>query len=526
MPYTISLTTKELISATALAATMVYVIKRLSQTPSPPLPPGPKWFPVIGHLLSMPRASEHVAYAKMSEEVGSDIIALSVLGQTIVVLNSAKAASELLDKRSSIYSGRAQIPAITDKDLLDWGAGIVFINNNDRWRRDRRMLHESLHKGVVPQYHDGQTKQIRAFLNQILDTSPSFETFYDELYFALGSGIMYAIYGYIPQSKDDEWLKAAHAATNHTAQAAQPTENADRRLNLAFMVNFIPALKHLPDWVPGTSWKRILNEWREHKEYITSAPYTWAKEQLREGRGVPSIVQKILAQFPDNTPEAEDDLHIRLMTATLIAGGTDTTSASTMMFLLAMLRHPEVAKRLQAELDSVLGNAERLPSVEDCERMPYVRNTILELLRWQPVTPLAVPHAAMESDLYRGYHIPEGAIVMGNTWAITRDESVYPDPECFNPDRFLDPAVPPAPAFGYGRRICPGLHFAEANLFLIISSLMYIFDIRRTVDKNGKEIVPEIDINLGQTLVSKPKPFKFSMKPRSDAHRRLVLGGI
>ncbi|KAG8737391.1 hypothetical protein FRC10_008269 [Ceratobasidium sp. 414] len=243
------MTTRELILATTLAATAVYVIKRLTQAPKPPLPPGPKWFPVIGHLLSMPQTSEHIAYTKISKEVGSDIIALSVLGQTIVVLNSAKAANELLDKRSSIYSGRAQIPAIIDKDFLDWGDGIVFMSNNDRWRRDRRMLHESLHKGVVSQYHDGQTKQIRAFLNQILDTSPSFETFYDELYFALGSGIMYAIYGYIPQSKDDEWLKAAHAATDHTSQAAQPT---------AFMVNFIPALKYLPGWVPGTSWKRIV----------------------------------------------------------------------------------------------------------------------------------------------------------------------------------------------------------------------------------------------------------------------------
>ncbi|KAG9096891.1 cytochrome P450 1B1 [Ceratobasidium sp. UAMH 11750] len=115
---------------------------------------------------------------------------------------------------------------------------------------------------------------------------------------------------------------------------------------------------------------------------------------------------------------------------------------------------------------------------------------------------------------------------MGNTWAITRDQSVYPDPERFNPDRFLDPAVPPAPALGYGRRICPGIHFAEANLFLIISSLMYAFDIRCAVDENGKGFVPEIDINLGQTLVSKPKPFKFSMEPRSEAHRKLVLNCI
>jgi hypothetical protein len=93
-----------------------------------------------------------------------------------------------------------------------------------------------------------------------------------------------------------------------------------------------------------------------------------------------------------------------------------------------MVLYPEVAIKLQAELDSVLGSGERLPSIEDREDMPYLENTMLELLRWQPITPLggsctflgcrvidflgaAVPHATMEDDIYRSYHIPKGAIV-------------------------------------------------------------------------------------------------------------------
>ena len=59
-----------------------------------------------------------------------------------------------------------------------------------------------------------------------------------------------------------------------------------------------------------------------------------------------------------------------------------------MYFVLAMVRYPEVALKIQAELDSVLGLAERLPRAEDRERMPYVQNAMAELLRWQPVSPL------------------------------------------------------------------------------------------------------------------------------------------
>ncbi|CAE6440744.1 Tabersonine 16-hydroxylase [Rhizoctonia solani AG-1 IB] len=135
-----------------------------------------------------------------------------------------------------------------------------------------------------------------------------------------------------------------------------------------------------------------------------------------------------------------------------------------------------------------------------------------------------IPHAAMEDDEYKGYHIPRGSIVIGNTWAITRNEDIYPEPERFNPDRFLDDQVPPAPIFGYGRRVCPGSHFADANLILLMSSLLYIYDIQRAVDEKGREIVPEIKMALDSTILWKPQSFPFIMKPRSDAHKKLAMG--
>ncbi len=89
-----------------------------------PYPPGPKSFPVVGNLFSMPSREEWVTYRKWSEELGvtcarrlhlvpakwpssgSDIIHADVMGSHIVILNSMKAANELLEKRSSIYSDR------------------------------------------------------------------------------------------------------------------------------------------------------------------------------------------------------------------------------------------------------------------------------------------------------------------------------------------------------------------------------------------------------------------------------------
>ncbi|CAE6509181.1 unnamed protein product [Rhizoctonia solani] len=82
-----------------------------------PLPPGPPSHPVIGQLLSMPRSSEGRAFMAWSRELNSDIISFSFLGKTIVVLNSAEAANDLLERRSSAHSGRYCPPMIASPNL-------------------------------------------------------------------------------------------------------------------------------------------------------------------------------------------------------------------------------------------------------------------------------------------------------------------------------------------------------------------------------------------------------------------------
>jgi cytochrome P450 len=80
-----------------------------------------------------------------------------------------------------------------------------------------------------------------------------------------------------------------------------------------------------------------------------------------------------------------------------------------------MLKYPTVQSRAQAELDAVLEH-ERLPDFTDREHLPYITAIVSEVIRWIPVAPLALPHATTEDDVYRGYFIPKGTVVMQNTW--------------------------------------------------------------------------------------------------------------
>jgi len=125
---------------------------------------------------------------------------------------------------------------------------------------------------------------------------------------------------------------------------------------------------------------------------------------------------------------------------------------------LAMVLNPKVLKKAQDELDRVVGK-DRLPEFSDRDNLPYINSIVKEIIRWNPPLPIGIPNRVIQNDVYRGCLIPAGATVVQNIWAICRDPTIYPDPEAFNPDRFLkdgkiNPTVfnPEDSVFGAGRR--------------------------------------------------------------------------
>jgi hypothetical protein len=124
-----------------------------------------------------------------------------------------------------------------------------------------------------------------------------------------------------------------------------------------------------------------------------------------------------------------------------------------------------------------------------------------------------------EDDIYQGHFMPKDATVMFNVWfvvcprfssfassltcacdyrAITRNEELYPEPERFIPERYWgkmdsDAAHQVDAVFGFGRRVCPGKIFAEANIFLIMSNIIATMDLTKAVDEAGVPITPPVE---------------------------------
>lgn len=151
------------------------------------------------------------------------------------------------------------------------------------------------------------------------------------------------------------------------------------------------------------------------------------------------------------------------------------------MFLQTLIRHPNVAKKIQAEIDEVVGQC-RLPTLDDRKNLHYTEASIREILRLETLVPSSIVHNSMEDTKLMGYNVPKNTPVFPGLYEFHKDESLWDNPLTFNPERFLDSQgklslkLDKSLPFGAGRRLCAGETFARNMMFLITSALLQNFD--------------------------------------------------
>ncbi|KAH7931262.1 cytochrome P450 [Leucogyrophana mollusca] len=491
-----------------LAGAGVYLLKQLMAKKSPaPLPPGPKKLPLLGNILDMPSDKPWLVFADWGKKYG-DISSVEVLGQHIVVLNSVKPAIEMLDKKSSVYSDRPVLPM--GGELCGWKNTLVLLPYGDRFREYRKNFHRVIgSRASMDTYHPVEEIETHRFLQRVLAKPADLSAHVRK---TAGAIILRISHGYEVKEHNDPFVELADVAVN---QFSASTATG------AFLVDIMPALMHVPEWFPGAGFKRKAREWHATLEEMVAQPYKFVKDQMAAGIAPKSFTSNLLE---GKTLTAEEDHVVKWSAASLYSGGADTTVSAIYSLFLAMTLFPEIQKKAQAEIDAVIGT-DRLPTFADRDSMPYVDALAKEVLRWNVVVPLAVPHRVTEDDVHDGYYIPKGSLIMPNIWFMLHDPRTYENPMDFNPARFLpsgdkQPEIDPRTiCFGFGRRICPGLHLADASVWISCAMSLAAFDISKIVE-NGVEITPEVDPSSG--TISHPKPFQCSIKPRSAKALELI----
>ncbi|KAI1308260.1 cytochrome protein [Xylaria venustula] len=503
----------EMLGSALLFVTALMVVIRVTlsffQKKPAPLPPGPKGLPILGNVLDLPlRGERECDHWLKHKDIYGPISSITALGQTIVILHSPELAVELLEKRSLKYGTR---PPLAFAESVGWTQSLPIMPYNDTYRARRKLMHTMMGtKAIVAPYLALQTAEVHRFLFRVLRQP---ESLVNHIKTEAAAIILKIVYGYtVDPHKPDPLVELVDEAMEQFSAAVVPG---------AWLVDVMPVLKYIPDWLPGGRWKRTSREWHAVLKETSEKPLQFAQQRMARGNKDKNFVTKFYEGKEDIVTGWDND-NIKWSALTTYGGGADTTVNAISSFFLAMTLFPEVQLKAREEIDRVVGT-DRLPSFNDRENLPYIEAVLKEAWRWHTVAPISGPHTTTVEDFVNGYRIPKGAIVLPNVWWFTHDPAIYPDPMIFNPSRYLGSNPEPNPTghiFGYGRRICAGRYIADSTVWLTIARSLAVFEIGKGLDESGREIEPIVNPLPG--IISRPDEFQTTIKPRSHQHEALI----
>ncbi|KAI0284698.1 cytochrome P450 [Russula aff. rugulosa BPL654] len=433
--------------------------------------------------------------------------------QLFIVISDPRVAKDLLVSNGAIFSSRKRY-FMKNQTILR-GRAITATPYNDTWRQHRRIAMQLLTPKAIQGY-----APVLDYEAHILLRSMYYETKMGKLPINPGHFVgRYALnnmltitFGTRTDSTTDPLTESALSLATEFMHLTGPLSN---------IVDFIEPLQ----WIPTSSRSRGR---RVHDGIVEvyGAMIMRVKARMDAGEDVPDCLVKTLLLTQEQEKLDWEDLC--MLSAVFTLGGVHSTSGVILWFLALISSHPEVQARAHAELDSVVGR-DCWPGPDDEQRLPYIRAIIKEVQRAHSPFWLATPHYSTEDFVYNGMYIPKNTGVILNCYEIHHNEEKYPDSFTFNPERFLGDTLTCAEssklpnamdrdhwAFGAGRRICPGIHVAERELWLAISRLLWAFDIRSLPDEPIS--LEEYDGESGRT----PLAYRINITPRHDRVQALL----
>ncbi|KAJ7823535.1 cytochrome P450 [Mycena leptocephala] len=469
------------------------------------LPPGPTGWPLIGNVLDMPKSHSWKTFALWGEIYGG-IMSITLMGQPFVIVNDPVIATELLDKRGSLYADR---PSFDMANMSGWGRVLSSARYGPQFKEYRKLIGKVIGtRGHMVKFYPVKDYQANMLLKRVLENPDKFDEvvirLVDMVIRTAGAMVLHLTYGYkINEQGNDPLVDLADKALGEYSEITRPG---------AFLVDVMPI-----------RFKKLANMYTKSCDDLAEIPLAYVRAKMENGQETESYASNLLL---DEEVSADRLYQIKWSAASCDCK-THITSHQTVSvitaYFLAVAKYPEVQAKAQTEINAVVG-PNRLPTFEDRDSLPYIEAICKELYRWLPIVPLA-------GDVYEKYFIPKGTPVIANVWKFLHDPEVYKDPFVFNPDRFLGPNPAPHPTdfgvFGFGRRAyhiylyITGTHLADVSVWICVAKLVAGLTITRAIDAGGNEIDLVVDTTDG--IISRPLPFTCTVAPRTAHTMQLVL---
>jgi cytochrome P450 len=425
-------------------------------------PPGPKPHPLVGNLPEF-RNNPLDFFLGCAREYG-DIVHYRILNINVYLLNHPDLIEYVLSKNHrNFIKGR-----ILRANRMLLGNGL-FTSEGDDWGRQRRLVQPAFHRDRIVTY----ARVITAYTERLTATWLNGET--RDITIEMKRLTMEII-----------------AKTLFDADISNEAGIMGNALRI-FLEEFVARTRTgmlIPEHIPTPGNLRLQKAIRQLDEIV----FRMIQQRRMSGK-VHDDLLAMLLEAQDEHGIRMSDQQLRDEVMTLLLAGHETTALALTWTWYLLAKHPQVEKRLLAELDQVLDG--HSPEITDIPYLRYTDFVLKEALRLYPPV-WALPRSALKECKIGGYTIPAGSSISISQWVVHHDPRYFDEPDGFKPQRWENDLTKRLPAFAYfpfggGPRQCLGYSFANMEALLIIASIASRFHFSLVPDH---PVIPWASISL------------------------------
>jgi cytochrome P450 len=432
-----------------------------AQTPpaTRPRPRLPRPLPLLGHALAFRRRP--LEFLESLRPLG-DVVAIRLGPKPVYVVNSPDLIRRVFVTDADAFEGGG---ALLEKVRPLIGDGLITLRGAAH-QRHRRLLQPAFHRRRIASYVDVMRRLATAMTDSWQDGQQiTADVEMMELAMAVVGKTLFSME--FESSAVDEVVRSMPIVLDGVRKRLLAPTGLLEKLPTAENRRFNAAVRRIHDVVD-----RIIADYR------------------RSGIDHGDLVSMMLMARDEETGEGLSNEHVRGEVLTMLMAGTQTTATTMAWALHIMSVRNDIQDRVHAEVGAIL--ADRDVAFEDLERLDYIRRLLTETLRLYPPAWIQSRRTSAEVNL-GGHVLPPGSSIFLSPYVVHHDPSIYPDPELFDPDRWLPDRAKdiPRPAFipfGAGKRQCLGEGFAWVEATVVLATILGRWQVRPVAGQTVRKV--------------------------------------
>ncbi len=462
--------------------------------------PGPDGLPILGNILQLDLTRLHSILEQWADTYGP-LYKFRIARKNVVAVSDANLINEVLRRRPAAYRRLESIAPV----LNEMGINGVFSAEGDQWLRQRRTAMQALNTAHLKTFFPTLmkvTERLKKRWDRATTEGTPIDVQEDLMRYAIDVTSTLA-FGYDVNTLEDQG-----ADIQRHLEKVFPMVN--RRINAPFPYwHFVK----LPE--DRALDKALVAIRAALTEFIAHSRKRLAQNPDLATHPTNFLEAMLAARDVDGAEITEEEIFGNVLT--MLIGGEDSTAATMAWMLHFLTDHPDIQRRVQQELDDVLGPSNMLRDFRDAERLTYLEAVSFETMRLKSVFPILFLGANTDVEL-GGVNIPKGTAIFLLTRKCGMQEHEFTAADQFQPERWMTPhggqeqghnpkAFVP---FGAGPRLCPGRNLTLLEMKSAMAMLFRNFSVVKSA------FAKPVDEHFGFLMAPKNLSVTFQKRLRID----------